>query len=193
MPRAATARLSAALIALAFAGNATADSRSDLHAAFLKNLAAKSYRSTITDIASGAQVSTVEYQAPDRYRIQATGAPASVIAGGAMYMDVNGKAMKMPLPPGMLDKFRSDSAWKRMEKDTLIREVGPTLVGKEAARKYHWITGGKNASTGDVWVSTKTGYVVQVETAKEPGSRMGAVRVSYGSFNDPAIRIAPPR
>jgi hypothetical protein len=192
MSQAAALRFSAALLALAFAGNAAADARGDVHAAFMKNLSAKSYRATMTDLASGRQVSTVEFQAPDRYRIQAVGGPTSVIADGAMFMEVNGKTMKMPLQPGMLEQFRSDAAWKRMESDTLIRATGAGMVGTEAARKYHWISSGKNASTGDLWVGL-SGYVLQVETAQKPGSKAGAVRVVYSGFNDPSIRIAKPK
>ena len=193
MSRSATTRLAAGLIALALAGNAAADARSDLHAAFMKNLAAKTYRATMTDLATGRQVSTVEFQSPDRYRIKVAAGPTSTIADGAMWMEVNGKPMKIPLRPGMLEKFRSDAAWTQMESDTLIREAGAGTVGTEAARKYHWISSGKHASTGDVWVGSKSGYVLQVETAEKPGSKAGAVRVVYSGFNDPAIRVAAPK
>jgi hypothetical protein len=74
-------------------------------------------------------------QAPDRYRIKVEGGPESVIAGGNMYMQVNGQSMKVPLQPGMLEKFRSDAAWKQMEKDTLIQGGGAGTVGAEPARK----------------------------------------------------------
>ena len=191
MLRPAATALSAGLMALAFAGAAAADARSDLHAAFLKNMSAKTYRAVMTDLASGKTFSTVEFQAPDRYRIKVEGGPESVIAGGNMYMQVNGQSMKVPLQPGMMEKFRSDAAWKQMEADTLIREAGPGLVGAEPARKFHWISSGKHPSTGDVWVGLKSGYVLQVETTDAAGSKKGAVRVHYGDFNS-AIRITPP-
>ena len=193
MSRPAALRFSTALLALAFAGSAAADARGDLHAAFLKNMSAKTYRATMTDLATGKQVSTVEFQAPDRYRIQVAGGPATVIADNAMYMQVNGKPMKVPLRPGMLEQFRSDAAWKQMESDTLIRETGPGLVGAEPARKFHWISSGKNASTGDVWVGVKWGYVLQVETTEKAGNKVGSVRVAYGAFNDPVIRVVAPK
>ena len=191
MTRPATARTCAALLALAFAGQAAADARADLHAAFQKNMSAKTYRATMTDLATGKQMSTVEFQAPDRYRIQVSGGPTSVIAGGNMYLQVNGQSMKVPLQPGMMEKFRSDAAWKQMEKDTLIKDAGAGTVGAEAARKFHWISSGKHPSTGDVWVGLKSGYVLQVETTDAAGSKKGAVRVHYGDFNS-AIRITPP-
>jgi len=188
----AATRIGAGLLALAFAGQAAADARADVHAAFQKNLAARSYRATMTDLATGKQVSTVEFQAPDRYRVKAAGAPESVIAAGFMYMQMNGKTMKVPLPAGTMEKFRSDAAWKKMEANTLITETGTGTVGVEGARKFHWITSGKDASTGDLWVG-KSGYVVQVETSPKAGSKMGAVRVRYSEFGSSAIKVDPPK
>lgn len=193
MLRPALLPLAAGLLALTCAGTAAAaDARGELHAAFQKNLSAKTYRATMTDLKTGKQVSTVEFQAPDRFRISVAGGPTSVIAGGFMYMSANGRSMKVPLPAGMMENYRSDAAWKQMEKDTLIRAVGPGTVGAEPARKFHWITSGKSASTGDAWVSLKSGHVLQVETAPQPGSKAGAVRVRYSDFNSPAIRVSPP-
>jgi len=187
-----SARLGAALLALAFAGHAAADARADLHAAFQKNLSAKTYRATMTDLKTGKQISTVEYQTPDRYRIQVSGGPTSVIAGGFMYLQVNGQSMKVPLQAGMVEKFRSDAAWKQMEKDTQIQDGGAGVVGAEPAHKFHWINTGQHPSTGDAWVSLKSGYVIQIETTDKAGSKKGAVRVHYGDFNS-AISIAPPK
>jgi len=191
MFRPAAIAVSAGPLAPAFAGKAAADGRADRHVAFPKNMSAKTYRATMTDRASGKQFSVVEFQAPDRYRIKVEGGPESVIAGGNMYMQVNGQQMKVPLQPGMLEKFRSDAAWKQMEADTLIQDAGAGAVGDQPARRFHWITGGKHPSTGDVWVG-KSGYVIQVETS-ETGSKRGAVRVRYSDFGSADIRIAPPK
>jgi hypothetical protein len=78
----ATTRICAGLLALAFAGQAAADARADLHAAFQKNLSAKTYRATMTDLATGNQVTTEENHAPDRNRIHVSGGQTSLIANG---------------------------------------------------------------------------------------------------------------
>ncbi len=185
-------RLAAGLLALALAGAASADARGDLHAAFRKNLAAKTYRATMTDLASGKQVSVVEFQAPDRYRISVAGGPTTVIAGGVMYLDMQGQKMKVPVPKGMLENYRSDAALKQMQTDTVIRAAGAGTVGALPARRYRWTSTGKKTSVGDAWVDLKSGYVLQVESAADARSRAGAVRVRYSDFNSAAIRIAPP-
>ena len=109
-----------------------------------------------------------------------------------MYMDVNGQHMKVPMKPGMLEQFRSDAAWKQMEKQTLIQDAGAGMVDAEPAHKFHWISSGEHPSTGDVWVSAASGHVIQVETSKG-GSKKGAVRVRYSDFDSAKIRIDAPK
>jgi hypothetical protein len=185
MPGTALRRLSAALLCLAAAGSALADARADLHAAFAKNMAARTYRSTITDLATGKLVATVEFQAPDRYRVQPAAGPVSVIAGGFMYLEANGQAMKVPLPAGMMDQYRGDAAFRQLEATTVFTSLGLDKVGAEPARKYHWVSSGKTGGDGNAWVSVRTGQVLQVESH-------GKVRVAYSDFNSPAIQIVPP-
>ena len=181
-----TRPLCAALLCLALPGLAWADARSDLHAAFAKNLALKSYRAQMTDLATGKAVSTVEFQAPDRYRISVPGKPTSLIANNTMYLDVNGKSLKLALPAGLLDNYRSDATFRKLEAKTRFSDLGAGMVGAEPARKYHWDASGEDTTAGDAWVSVRTGLVLQIEFA-------GKVRVRYSDFNSPAIRIEPPR
>jgi len=193
MLRSAPRLLPLALLGLTFAGTAAADPRGEVHAAFLKNLSAKAYRSTITDLQTGKTVATVEFQAPDRFRIVPANGPTTIIAGDRMYVTLNGRAAVVPLPAGMMGQYRSDAMWKRMESNTLISDGGLGAVGVEPAHKYHWVGSGKDAGSGDVWVSVKSGRVVQAQTAPDPGHKAGAVRVSYTDFDSTAIAIAPPK
>jgi hypothetical protein len=186
IPMAPTRPLCAALLCLAPPGAALADARGDLHTAFGKNMAARSYKATMTDLATGKPLSTVEFQAPDRYRINVAGGPTTIIANNTMYLTANGQAMKVPLPAGMLERYRSDAAFRKLHAKTVFSATGMGTVGGEPARKYHWADGGKDASSGDAWVAVRTGWVVQLETA-------GKVRVRYSDFNNPSIRIEPPR
>jgi hypothetical protein len=175
-----------ALLCLALPVPVLADARSELHAAFAKNLALKSYRAQMTDLSTGKPVSTVEFQAPDRYRISVPGRPTSLVANNTMYLEVNGKSLTLALPAGLLDQYRSDATFRRLEAKTRFTDLGAGTVGTEPARKYHWDASGRDTTAGDAWVSVRTGLVLQVESA-------GKVRVTYSDFNSPAIRIEPPR
>ena len=76
-------------------GVAGAAPKDELHDAFVKFLQAKSFRATITDLGKGQQVSSMEFVAPDRYRMNMPGGPSQLIIGDAMYMDMDGQVMRM--------------------------------------------------------------------------------------------------
>ena len=188
--------LLAALLAagVAPAGSA-ADPRQDLHKAFVHNLALKSYKATMTDLKSNRTASTVEFQAPNRYRITMSGQAVSVIIDDVMYMTHDGKTMKVPLPKGTIGQFRNEATIAELEKGARVTSIGPGLVGKEPAVKYGFATA--TASGGDqanstAWISARSGHVLMVETAGKHGGRDYAMRVVYSDFDSPLIRITAP-
>jgi len=183
----------ALLLALGFATNAWADGRQDLRTAFSRNLALKAFKATMFDLSSKQAVSTIEFQAPDRYRMTMPGQPPSVVIGDTMYMTRNGKTMKMTMPKGSFGKFRNEDAMAELEKGLVVESLGPGMVGAVPARRYRFTsTTDKQASTSEVWVGTSTGLVLKVETSGKNAGRPFAMRVSYSDFNSPALRISAP-
>ena len=63
----------AALATLALAGPVRADDRQDLHSAYRKMMALTRFKATMVDLSTGKTGMTMEYQAPDRYRITVPG------------------------------------------------------------------------------------------------------------------------
>ena len=186
-------RATIGLFALAFAASASADPRQELHEAFIHNLQLKSFRATMIDMASNKTVSTIEFQAPDRYRVAAGGQPASMIIGGTMYLNANGHMMKIPIPTKMLGKYRNEEAIADLEKNLTVESLGPGMVGTVPARKYRFINTGKHPSTTTAWIGVSSGNVLQIETAGKGAGKPAQMRVVYSDFNSPAIRIDPPK
>lgn len=183
-----------ALLALTLAPAAWADARQELHAAFVRNMALKSFKATMVELPGNKTVSVVEFQAPDRYRVTAGGQPPSVIIGDAMYMNAGGQVMKVPMPKGTFGKFRNEEAIADLEKGTVVESDGAGMVGGQPARKYRFrSTTGKQQSTSVVWVGVTSGNVLQVETTGKNGGKTFAMRVLYSDFNSPAIRINAPK
>ena len=192
MPRLARIAL-AALLFLSFATAASADPRQDLHKAFVKNMALKTFKATMTDLSTNKTVSVMEFQAPDRYRVTVTGQPPSLIIGDYMYMSAGGKSMKMPLPKGSFGQFRNEQALSDLEKGATVEALGPGLVGKEPALRYRFRSAaGKQQSTSIVWVGVRSGLVLQVETSGKNGAQPFSMRVAYSDFDNRAISIAAP-
>lgn len=183
-----------ALLAFTFTASAWADTRQELHSAFVHNLALKSFRATMVDLTSNRTVSTVEFQAPDRYRITAGGQPPSLIIGDTMYLQrAKGQFMKIPLPKQMLGQFRNEAAISDLEKGSSVESLGPGMVGAEVARKYRFTTStDKQASTSTAWIGVRSGNVLQVETSGKNAGKPFAMRVLYSDFNSPTIKINTP-
>lgn len=185
------------LVALLSAGAATAGSASDprqeLHKAFVQNLALKSYKATMTDLKSNRTASTVEFQAPNSYRITVPGQAVSVIIDDVMYLTHDGKTMKVPMPKGTIGQFRNEATIAELEKGARVTSIGPGLVGKEPAVKYGFVTAsGGDQANSTAWISARNGHVLMVETAGKHGGRDYAMRVVYSDFDSPLIRITAP-
>lgn len=182
-----------AMLAFAYAASAAEDPRQDLHTAFVRNLELKSFRATMTDLTSNRMMSTVEFQAPDRYRVTAAGRPASLIIGSTMYLNNQGKFMKIPLPKQVVGQYRNEAAIAELEKGSTVESLGPGMVGSEAARKYRFTgNAGTPASTSTAWIGVRSGRVLQVETAGKAAGKVYSMRVVYSDFDSPAIKINIP-
>jgi outer membrane lipoprotein-sorting protein len=172
---------------------AAVNPRQDLHKAFVHNLALKSYKATMTDLKSNRAVSTVEFQAPDRFRITVPGQAVSVIVGDVMYMSHGGRTMKLPLPKGTIGQYRNEATIAELEKGARVTGIGPGLVSGEPAVKYGFASGtGADQSNSTAWVSARSGHVLMVETTGKHDGRDYAMRVVYSDFDSPSIRIAAP-
>ena len=185
--------LAVTLLAFAFTTVAVADTRQELHAAFVHNLALKSFKSTMIDLIQNKTFSTVEFQAPDRYRVTAMGRPPSLIIGNFMYLENAGKFMKIPLPKQMLGQFRNEAAIAELEKGSNVESLGLGMVGTEAARKYRFVSiKEKQTSTSIIWVSVRNGYVLQAEISGGTSGKPFSMRVLYSDFNSNSIKINAP-
>jgi outer membrane lipoprotein-sorting protein len=182
-------------LALALACNlATASPKEELHEAFGKFLKVHSFRAGATDVKSGEQVSSVEFVAPDRYRVKPVKGPANVIIGDTMYMDMNGTLTPIPVPGvgKMVAQYRNEDFLREMESGMDVQALPDENIDGEAASVYAYNLTKPIKSNAKCWVSRKTGLPLQIEST---GSFMGhtsTTRVRYSSFDDPSIRIDAP-
>lgn len=186
--------LLALLLALAAAPFATAGPKEELQAAFVKFLAAKSFRATLFDAGRGQALGELEFVAPDRYRIRMAGdGPTQVVIGDTLYMDMGGRSMKLPVPAGEITaRYRDRSVLDRLRRDLEVAALGSERLDGEPARVYRYATTEGGQATVKTWVSEASGMPLQFETSSEAGGGRQTVRVRYRDYDDPAIRIDPP-
>ena len=165
-----------------------------VHAAFSKFLAAKSFHATVTDANKGEPLSSMDYVAPDRYRIHSARGPQTIIVGDDAWIDMNGRTMKVPLPVGrMIAQYRNQHTLEELEKGLAITDLGSDSVGGVPAHAYGYTVTDPARADVKLWVDDKSGLPLQIESK---GSFMGhasAARVRYSDFDDPSIRIEVPQ
>jgi hypothetical protein len=182
--------LSLAIATLVFATAASAGPREDLHMAFSKFLAQTTFRGDIVgNMAGRSSHSTIEFQAPDRVRVTTDGRPPVVMIGNTMYMEMNGRAMKVPMPAGNpMTQYRDASLLAQLERGMLVEDLGLDAVG----HKYRYTVDKPQPSTSLVWVSIKSGLPVQLQTSRAMMGKPVDTIIRYDRFGDASIKISAP-
>lgn len=169
--------------------------KDDLHIAYVRFLAMKTFKAEI-DTTTGKMnaKSSVEFQAPDRYRISNNGQPPNLIIGNTMYMKINGSNMQIPMPglKDMLAQYRNPDMLKQLEADTAVESLGIENVGNQSAKKYRYTTSKPMVSNNIMWVSTVNGDILQIETTGTMNKKSYRSLIQYSHYNSPAIKISTP-
>lgn len=174
---------------------AVAAPKDELHAAHVRFLAMKSFKAEIdTTTGKTNAKSSVEFQAPDRYRITNNGQLPNLIIGNTMYMKINGSHMQVPVPglKDMLAQFRNPDMLKQLEANTAIESLGVETLGNQAARKYRYTTRKPMVSNNIMWVSMVNGDILQIETTGTMNKKPYRSLIQYSQYNSPAIKISAP-
>ena len=184
-----TPRIAAFLLLLASAG-ALAGPKDEVKAAFDKFLAASSYHVTMTH--SGAQAMTTEadFVAPDRFRMKMPMGTQYII-GDTMYMDVQGRSMKVPMGKGTMTQWRDPANLAKYEATMTVKALGSEAVGGKPARKYETTNTQPQPGTSTMWVGSD-GYPLQIQVSSNVQGKAVTTTIRYSRFNDPTIKVDPP-
>jgi len=187
--------LSVCLFVAAFASPlAHAAPKDELHDAFVKFLAARSFHAEVANAKTGEALSSMDFVAPDRYRVHPAKGPMQVIVGDTIYMDLNGKLTPMPVPgmAKMVAQYRNGDFAKEIENGMSVQALPDDSVDGEPAKVYAYTVTQPVKADAKAWVSMKSGLPIQVESS---GSFMGhasTTRVRYSRFDDAAIHVDAP-
>ena len=175
-----------AMLALAFSSPVLADAKSELMAAYQKQIEAKSYRMRMQ--ADANTTLQMDYVAPDSWRMQVSG-QETIITGGRAYMMINGQAMTIPMDINkMTEKYRSAEGIKAQADKITIEDSGSGEVNGEAATWYLFSSPEARGERIKAWISEESGYPIRMET----GSGKRATVMDIYDYNA-NIRISAPR
>ncbi len=192
--RARTARRLAAVImplSLLASTAAWAGPKEEMKALSVKFLALRSYHVTMESSDKRMPKMETDFVAPNRYRMQMPMGTQYVI-GDTMYMTIDGRTMKIPMPKGTMTQWReSDRVFREVDK-MQIESLGTEIVSGKSAKKYRMTQAGPPATNTLIWVGAD-GYPVKIETTGTASKRTTTMTIHYSRFNDPRIKIEPPK
>ena len=188
-----------------------AGAREDMFAAWQKFLALKSFRATLTAIEPTAMTSTIEFQAPDRFRMVSSKGPEVVIVGDSAYMTVAGTPMKLPLPIASLTaQYRDEAFLKKLQDGMVIEDLGLGVLDGEPVQKVRYVqdvvppalpgapapaptTGKPDQATTTAWISRRSGLIIRLQVSAVYAGTPSKTDIRYSGFNDPDINIQAPQ
>ena len=147
------------------------------------------YRATMST-STGADdkpiVSTLDFVAPDRYRIESPGAGTQVIIGQTMYLEVDGRRTKVAAPANVLSQWRSATAIADAAASLTAHADGHQMVAAQPSAKFIVTQATPTPVQTTIWIGPK-GYPIRVDTAD------GRTSIRYTRYDDPELKIEPPK
>ncbi len=170
---------------------AWAGPKEDMKAMSLKFLALRSYHVTMENSDKRVPKMDMDFVAPNRYRMRMP-MGTQVVIGDTMYMTMDGRTMKIPMPKGTMTQWReSDRAFREIDQ-MQIEALGMEAVNGKPARKYRMSQGGKTPTTSLIWVGMD-GFPAKMQTTGSANKRADTMTIHYSRFNDPTIKIEAPK
>ena len=173
----------------------TPAARDAVVAAMRKFATLKRYRATMTTMdrpGAKATTSTLDYVAPDRFRMEMPGVGTQVVIGETMYMQARGRTTKVPLPAGTVSGWRDPVNLAGAMDGLVAREVKRGLVHGQPSRMYLVRQGGPAASELQLWIGP-TGLPIKIETSGGAEGKSGQVSIRYSRYDDPELEIEAPK
>ena len=163
----------------------------EVKASMDKFLAAKSFHATMK--MEGAQLMTneMDFVAPDRYRMQMP-VGTQVIIGDTMYMQSQGRSMKVPLPQGALSQWRDPLKIEQNKAGLSVEAQGSDRIDGQSAKKYLVKHTQPEPSEFTFWIGDD-GLPLQLLHHGQAQGKPYAMTLRYSRFNDPSITIDPPQ
>lgn len=173
---------------------AAATPKDEVHAAYTRFLAMKSFKADMSSTTGKYKSSsTVEFVAPDRYRVTNIGQASNLIIGNTMYINMDGHAMKIPMPglKDMIAQYRNPEMLKELAGDVVVESLGSELHNGKATKKYRYTMTKPVASSNIMWVAAN-GDILQIDTSGTLQKKPFHTVIQYSQFNSPAIKISTP-
>jgi len=133
----------------------------------------------------------IDFVAPDRYRMVMPMGTQFII-GDTMYMQMQGRTMKMPMPKGTLTQWRDPAKLQQSEAGMTVQDQGRDTIEGVPARKYRVHHAQPKPMDVTMWVNGD-GLPLQIQVASPYKGKTMTSTTRYSRFNDPTIRVDAPQ
>ncbi|MEO6365020.1 MAG: hypothetical protein ABIO38_03095 [Luteimonas sp.] len=161
-----------------------------------KFMAVRSFHASMRHEGQGARTGSagsneIDFVAPDRYRLQMP-MGTQVMIGDTMYMQADGRTMKVPLPKGTLSDMRDPAKLGMNEASMTVEAQGSDSVDGAAAQKYMVHNTQPLPSDVTMWIGD-AGLPLQIQVTSMVQGKPATTTIRYSRFNDPGIQVDPPK
>ncbi|SDQ32622.1 hypothetical protein SAMN05428982_0660 [Pseudoxanthomonas sp. CF385] len=173
------------------ARGSAADAVADVKASMHRFLDARSFHARMVLEGAHPMTSEMDYVAPDRYRITLPTGTQTVI-GNMLYMQVNGRTTRVPLPPETLSPWRDPLKLQQAQQGLTAEFLGETQIDGVSARHYRVRNTVPQPVEFEYWIGTG-GLPLRLRHAgTDNEGRDYTVVQTYSRYDDPAIVIDHP-
>jgi hypothetical protein len=190
-PATAAAAAAPAVADATTALNPLASPEDEVKASMDRFLKAKSFHAVMVMEGARGMTNEMDFVAPDRYRMKMP-VGTQVIVGDTMYMQVDGRSMKVPLPKGTLSQWRDPLKIEENKAGLSVEALGSDSVEGQAARKYLVRNTQPEASEFTFWIGSD-GLPLQLLHQGQAQGKPYSMTLRYSRFDDPTITIEPPQ
>lgn len=173
--------------------------REDVNASIDKFLAARSFHADMTMTGAKPTSHQIDFVAPGRYRMRMAVGGDQIIIGDTMFVSIQtvgnvgpDKRVQVPMPEGTLAQWRDPARLAENAADMSVTALGDETVGGKPAKKYRVDHTQPQPSTLTLWVD-HDGYPLQIVSSADAQDPDVTTTIRYSRFNDPALRIDPPK
>ena len=140
----------------------------------------------------GAMRNEVDFVAPDRFRMTMPGLGTQTIIGDTMYMSVDGRNMKVPLPAGTLTQWRDPARLDENAATMTVEAQGRDLIDGKPVRKYLVHNTRPQPSDATMWIGDDD-LPLQIRVSGSAQGHTTNTTIRYSRLDDPSLRIDPPQ
>ena len=152
---------------------------------------ARTFHAVMNMQGARAMTNEMDFVAPDRYRMKMQ-AGTQVIIGDTMYLQVDGRATRVPLPKGTLSQWRDPLKLAEHKDGLVVQSLSDEDIDGVTARKYLVRNSATPSAEFTMWIDAE-GLPLQLQQHGQAQGSPYTMTLRYTRFDDPSIAITAPQ